>query len=42
MSQIQKDELKYQRVFQKKSPNDIFIIKSQNLKTREGKNQGVY
>ena len=34
MSQIQKDEWKYQPVFQKKAPNNIFIMKSQNLKMR--------
>ena len=31
MSQIQKDEEKYQPVFQKRVPNNIFIIKSQNF-----------
>ena len=29
-----KTSLKYQPVFQKKAPNSIFIIKSQNLKMR--------
>ena len=36
-SQGQKDEQKYQPVFEKKAPYDIFIIRSQNLKAREVK-----
>ena len=40
MSQIQKDEQKYQLVFQKRAPNKLFIIKSQNLKMRGSKNLG--
>ena len=31
MSQIQQDEYRYQPVFQKKAPNNIFIVKFKNF-----------
>ena len=37
--EVSEEPLKYQPVFQKKAPDNVFIIKSQNLKTR-GKNLG--